>query len=282
MADDLVPSEGQRLSRDALERIIHRAAELQANQREIGDKLTEHEVLELGREVGIPTRHLQQALLEERTRAVTAGDRGLLTTVAGPKRVSAERTVPGNRSKVEPALSHWMIDVELLSVKRRYPQGTSWEARKDWLAAVKRGMGVGGRRYALARAKEIVGQVQNLEDGWCHVTLVADLSNTRNERVGGGAAFFGSGAAMTMIGVVLGVAIAVAAIPAVVGAAGGYAIARSNRSQVERVHVAMEQVLDKLEHGEIERPMGLLKPEGRDFVKKLTAEIKEIGKHFGS
>ena len=57
------------IDRAALERIIQRAAELQTAEREIGEGLTTDEVLALGREVGIPGRYLQQALLEERTRS---------------------------------------------------------------------------------------------------------------------------------------------------------------------------------------------------------------------
>jgi hypothetical protein len=279
MANDLVPSE-ERISREALERVIHRAAELQTKARDIGDQLTEQEVLELGKEVGIPTRYLQQALLEERAKEVATRDQGLLVGLAGPKRVSAERTVPGSEPDVEKALSHWMTEEELLTVKRRYPQGTSWEARKDFLAGMKSVLDMGGRKYPLARAKEILGQVQSLEDGWCHVTLIADLSNTRKERVVGGAAFLASGGTLTTIGIVLGVATAVAVIPAVVGVAGGVAIARTNRTQIERVHVAMEQVLDRLERSEITVPKGLPKKQPEELVKKLTAEIKEIGRSF--
>ena len=279
MAQDLVPSD-KRISREALERIIHRAAELHTKARDIGDQLTPDEVLELGKEVGIPTRHLQQALLEERARGVTAGDQGILVKLAGPKRLSAARTVPGQAAEVETALSHWMTAEELLTVKRRYPQGRSWEARKDLLAGIKRSLGVGGRRYALAQAKEILGRVEQLEDRWCHVTLIADLSNTRTGRVAGGAAFLASGATLTTIAVVLGVAAAVAVIPAVAGVAGGLAIARSHRSQVEHVQVAMEQVLDGLERDEIAVPADSPDGQAGGLVRRLTAEIREIGRNL--
>lgn len=280
MGNDLVPSDPQRIDREALERVIHRAAELQTRARDLGDQLTEQEVLELGKDVGIPARYLQQALLEERARSVAARDHGFLTKLAGPKRLTAERTIPGKPADVEETLSYWMTEGELLTVKRRYPEGTSWEPRKDWLAAIRRGFGIGGRRYALARTKEILGTVQRLEDGWCHVTLVADMSNTRTERVAGGAVFFASGATLTAIAVVLNVAAVAAIIPAVAGAAGGVGIARSNRSQIERVQVAMEQVLDRLERGEITVPKHQPKRQPEDFVKKLRAEIRQIGKGF--
>ena len=65
-----------RIDRAALERIIQRAAELQTSDRDIGEELTPDQVLALGREVGIPGRYLQQALLEERTRLVAARPAG--------------------------------------------------------------------------------------------------------------------------------------------------------------------------------------------------------------
>ena len=280
MNHDLVPSD-DRISRDALERIIHRAAELQAKQRDLGDQLSERDVLDLGKEVGIPTRHMQQALLEERARSVTAAESGFLTNLAGPQRVSAERTVPGGHAEVAEALTHWMTEVELLSVKRRYAQGTSWEPRKDWLSAVKRGLGVGGKKYALTRTREVLGRVQQLEDSWSHVTLIADVANLRAERVGGGALFFGAGGTMTAIAAVLGVATVAAVIPLVAGGVGGWAIARSNRAQIDGIQVSMEQVLDRLERKEIKLPKKSAPTGGGEFVKRLTAEIREFGKNLG-
>ncbi len=102
MAGDLVPSD-ERISREALDRIIHRAAELQASGREIGEHLTEQEVMQLGEEVGIPVKHLQRALLEERTRAVVMKDNAFLAKLAGPRRVKADRALPVKRPGVEEA-----------------------------------------------------------------------------------------------------------------------------------------------------------------------------------
>ena len=59
------------IDRKALERIVRRAAELQAGSQEIGEGLTSQEVLALGKDVGIPEGYLRQAMLEEQTRAGT-------------------------------------------------------------------------------------------------------------------------------------------------------------------------------------------------------------------
>ncbi len=62
-----------RIDRAALDRIIQRAAELQTGEHELGDEMTEDQVLALGRDVGIPARYLQQALIEERVRGAPGG-----------------------------------------------------------------------------------------------------------------------------------------------------------------------------------------------------------------
>lgn len=269
---DLVPADEQ-ISRKALERIIQRAAELQASERELGDSLTEEQVMELGREVGLPARYLQQALLEEKSRSI--GDGGWLSRFVGPARVTAQRTIQGDRDDIEAALGYWMTENELLTVKRRFKQQTSWESRRDLAASIKRGLGLSGKRYALSRAKEIIGEVRQLEEGWCHVTLSADLSNSRRDYLAGGTAFAGAGTAFTIVALVLSVAVPVAVIPVAVGAVGGGAIARGQVGVTERVHVALEQVLDRLEHGEASPPKtGPTLPSGSQITKMLKDEFR--------
>ena len=80
MAEELI-------GRDALERIIRRAAELQAGERDIGEGLKREDLLALGKEVGIPVRYLEQALVEERTRGPV--DTGWLARLAGPAALRA-------------------------------------------------------------------------------------------------------------------------------------------------------------------------------------------------
>jgi len=64
------------ISQDALDRIIKRAAELQAGEHDVGEGLSKDEVLALGKDVGIPNRYLQQALLEEQTRSLVESGTG--------------------------------------------------------------------------------------------------------------------------------------------------------------------------------------------------------------
>src|SRR2546426_12666037 len=86
------------ISRDALERIIKRAAELQAGEREIGEGLTTHEVLALGKDVGIPDRYLRQAMLGEQTRIVPEVATGTWAWLAGPRSLVSRPAGAGGRA----------------------------------------------------------------------------------------------------------------------------------------------------------------------------------------
>jgi hypothetical protein len=57
---------------------------------------------------------------------------------------------------------------------------------------------------------------------------------------------------------VLLAAVAIGAVPALAGVAGGVAVARTHRQILQRAQLALEQVLDRLEHNELRRPATLL------------------------
>ena len=264
---------GELISREALERIIKRAAELQAGAQDIGDGLTQDEVVALGKDVGIPSRYLQQAMLEERTRAVALTRRGFWAWLTGPRTLSADRVVPGDRAAVERALTRWMEAEESLQVKRRYPDRTSWEPKAGAFATIQRALGSKGRRFSLANAEEVTGHVTQLEPGFCHVGLAADIRPSRSRRLQGGAVVFTLGAlATTAFAVTLGL---IAVVPAVVLMPTAAAIARHHRVENERVQVALEQVLDRLERGEIRAEHALPGSEQHPF-ERIADQVRKV------
>jgi hypothetical protein len=274
--NDLVPSE-PRIDRPALERIIQRAAELQTKEREIGDGLSDTELMHLGEEVGILPQHLKKALSEERSRELAAADRGIITQFLGPRRVVAQRTVPGKAADTEAALRDWMSEGELLQVKRRYPDRTSWERREGGFTSLRRAFGGGGRKYVLASAAEVVTRVIETDERHCHVQLVADLANKRNGSLIGSSILVGGGATTTGIALVLGVMVPVAVIPIVLSAPIAALVARSHRNELEKFQVALEQILDRLEHEEIAVKQKLIGPD----VAGVGRIAQEIRKNLG-
>ena len=258
---------GELIRREALERIIQRAAELQAGERDIGEGLTEADVLALGQDVGIPTRYLRQALLEEQTRSVVTGGTGLFAWLTGPSLLTAERVVPGDRGAVERALTVWMEREESLQVKRRYADRTTWEPRVGAFASIQRALGARGKTFALARATEVGGQVTQLETGFCHVRLVADVRGERARRLWGAALLVLWGAVLAGVLPALGALAPWAAIPTAVAWAAALAVARRHRRENERIQVGLEQVLDRVEHGEIKPEHALPGPRVNTFVR---------------
>jgi hypothetical protein len=243
------------ISREALERIVKRAAELQAGEREIGDGLTERELLALGKDVGIPDRYLRQAMLEERTRTAPEPAAGGWAWLTGPGTVVAHRVVPGDRATVERTLSRWMEEEELLQPKRRFPDRTSWEPKVGAFASIQRALS-GGRRFPLARVTDVTGQVVQLEPGFCLVRLEADIRQQRAARISGASvlvvAGWGlSGALLAFAAAPLAFAQVLALLPGVALTGGAMAAARSYRRPNERTLVGLEQVLDRLERGEV-------------------------------
>jgi hypothetical protein len=271
--NDLVPSE-PRIDQAALERILQRATELQSKDREIGEGLTDTELMQLGEEVGILPQHLRKALSEERSRALVAADRGFVTRVAGPSRVAAQRTVNGKPEKIEAALRDWMEEGELLQVKRRYPDRTSWERKEGAFASLKRSFGAGGRKYVLAGATEVVAKVTATGEEQSHVQLVADLSNKRTGYLIGSSVLVGSGASISGVLLVLGVVVPAAVIPAVISLPIAARVARSHLKEVEKFQVALEQILDMLEHGDLEAKPKLIGP-SVSGVGRIADEIRK-------
>lgn len=270
---------GELVSREALERIIQRAAELQAGERDIGDGLTSGEVLALGKDVGIPDRYLRQAMLEEQTRTAPEVAAGTWAWLTGPRTVVAHRVVPGDRAAVERTLNRWMVDEELLQPKRHYADRTSWEPKAGAFASIQRAL-AGGRRYSLGRAGEITAQVVQLEPGFCLVRLEADIRQQRTNRISGGTVMTAVGWGLTgmtaLIAPPLALAQVLMLVPGVGLTIGGAMVARSYRGPNERLKIALEQILDRLERDETRAALGQGTPPVAQTFVRIAEEVRKV------
>jgi hypothetical protein len=241
------------LDRGALERVLARAAELQAGSGEAEVVLTEEQILELGKEVGLSAEHLRQALAEERTRIALPADRGGLSAkLLGGARVGASRVVPGRPREILGAIDAWMQRQECLQVKRQFADRIVWEARRDLVGTIRRALNVGGRGYALARAFEVAATAVPIDASRTIVRIDADLAPYRSRlaRQSAGATALGVAAGGVMVA--LHFAVLAAAAPVVLVGAGAFYAARGiNARTATSAQLALEQLLDRLERGEI-------------------------------
>lgn len=237
--------------------MLARAAELQgtAADTESSEQFTEEQLIELGREVGLSPQNLRQALAEERTRSAAPEDEhSLAASVLGPSRVTAARTVPGKAADVLEAIDVWMQRTETLIVKRHHSDRIVWEPSREFGVVIKRAFKPGGRDFALSNAHEVAATVIAIDDTRSHVVLEGDFRTNRS-RVG-----IQVGAAVGL-GAVLSGGLLFTLLPAVVAAAPVVAVAglglvggRQLQSRlISRAQLALEQLLDRLERGELKR-----------------------------
>src|SRR5438067_4447106 len=256
------------LDRQALERVLARAAELQGASAlpESGDLITEGQLLEIGNEVGLSPAVLNQALAEERTRVNVPEERGLVAQIAGAGFATATRTVPGTPRDILATIDSWMLRDECLQVQRRFADRITWEPQRGLFGKLRRTVNVTGRGYYLMDAEQVSATVLPVDASRVVVRLDADIHASRSRRVGIGTFVTAMGAAASGV---LGLALVVAHLPLFIaagaavlpfagGSFGGYRVARTHRGILSSVQLALEQILDRLEHGEFERSAGLL------------------------
>ncbi|MGI8618357.1 MAG: hypothetical protein ACR2L6_04610 [Gemmatimonadaceae bacterium] len=253
------------LDRAALDRVLARAAEIQlagASLSDTSESISEAQIIEIGKEVGLAPGVLRQALAEERTRIQLIEEGGLVAKVAGPSYASAGRTVEGQPMSILSAVDAWMVDKECLQVQRRFGERIVWEPQRGLWSGMKRTVNIGGRGYDLVRAASVAATVSEVSPGRTHIRIDADMSASRAARVRNAGILGGAGAVTAGGAAVLGLAITAAPIFILAGAMvpilgfgmAAYATAESHRAVAGRVQLAIEQILDRIEHGELRLP----------------------------
>ena len=248
------------VTRAGLERILARAAELQSAAGDTpdgSDTLTEGQVVELGREVGLSPAVIRQALAEERAHIAPAGEEGsgLAYQLFGASRVAAQRVVRGSPARILDTIDRWMQRDELLRVVRQRPDTHVWEPAHGFVGSLRRAFG--SRDYALFRANEISATVIGVEEGSSLVRLEADYSGLRGMlgKQSVAAAVVGSGISGVAVMMAVAIPAAVAVLPGIGITAAAYYRARSSqRHALNRAALTLEQILDRLERDDMQTP----------------------------
>src|SRR5881398_3488314 len=205
------------LDRQALERVLARAAELQgaSSLPESHDLISESQLLEIGGEVGLSPSTINQALAEERTRVNVPEERGLVAQIAGAGFASATRTVDGTQRDVLATIDSWMLRDECLQVQRRFADRITWEPQRGLFGKLRRTVNVTGRGYYLMDAEQVSATVLPVDASRAVVRLDADIRASRARRVGAGGAV---GAVGTVMSGVVGLGLVIAHLPLLLAA----------------------------------------------------------------
>jgi hypothetical protein len=262
-----------RFDRATLERIMQRAAELQTGEHDVGSEMSSDEVLALGKEVGIPERHLRQAMLEVQSQPAPPEAAGMLDQMVGPAVVTAQRVIAMEVDAIERfLLKH--LDEEAFRVQRSQPGRITWEPGSGWQAFMRRSM-TSGRPLMLQRASLIGATITTLEPGFSHVTLSAELKQVRGQYVGGSAAVGSTFVAGSAVLFALNAAALIALAPLPAAAGLGWIVLRQFRPIVERTQLGLEVALDHLERGST-KAAHQLPPRTVNLIGQIAGELKRV------
>ena len=268
MGSELTP----KFDQEALQRILQRAAELQADERDVSGSLDGSEVLALGRDVGIPERYLRQAMLEVGQTREAPEPEGWLDEMVGAASVHAERVVRGDPQAIEEALVRYLETEEVFGVIRRTEGQVMLEPVGGWQAAVRRA--TGSKKFMLKKAERISVTIVPLEPGLCQVVLRATLRDLRRGYIGGAAALLSTAVAATVVLGALNAFWPVLLMP-LPGAFGfSWAIGKAYKSEAERTQLGLECALDHAERGAVRASHQL--PGRKTMLDTVISEIETL------
>ncbi len=252
MADSPRTPAGPALSRAALERVLARAARLQGATGEGDDagSMTEAQIVELGKEVGLSADALRGALAEELKPYAGTGRIGRDREAC--RRVRREYRPNGARRCGRGARGARRVDAAQRGTRGEAslcgPAGMGSAAR--FLSAFRRALTISRKRkLELAAANDVTAIVAEVSPGQSHARIVADFRGTRNSRVTKG---LGLSLLFALLVAAPLVSIGMAPLLAATGAALAVSITlfvtRSKYNHlIARAQVALEQALDRLE-----------------------------------
>jgi hypothetical protein len=251
------------LDRAALERVLARAAELQSQEApETVGALSDEQILELGKEVGLTPEALRRAMAEERGRVTLPDGDGIAGSWLGAGNLAAARVVPGTPESVLTALDGVLRGDLPFEISRRFADRIQWVPKGGFLDAMRSQFGGRAEGMDLRFAEEVSASVVAVDARHVHVRLDASMAGSRREAVTSSVAWTGLASALGFV-VAITSAPLLLTIPVFGGvtALGLMSSRRGYRQKAVRVGTALEQLLDRLEFGPAKRRGG--------FVEKL-------------
>lgn len=178
-----------------LDLIVRRAAEIQNKHGDPGSPLlSEEEVVEIGRQVGLQPDYVRRAMAEVHAESLApkrpSGNR-ILDLIAGDSRVEVRRVIAGDPTSIQQRIERQLRDEEKLTALRCRPMRSVWEASGSAMVRLERMMNFSGKEYVLADIRQVELAVAEIEPGWSLATITADVANKRDEMLYGAAAVVG-------------------------------------------------------------------------------------------
>jgi hypothetical protein len=271
------------VTRQDLERVVRRAAELYTRETEAEDNLTEAEVLRIAEEIGLPDRHVRQALYEL---PITPSAQGALDRWYGPPLVQGTRVVPAPPVRAMDRIEEYLVTREFLQLLRRQGTRAAFTPADDAISNVARAVRRPSGQWHVARSRRVLVEVRSMPDNDSHVRIELDFARQRARALRAGVA--GGVAVGLPLAVLIGfpvggllldlaggpAAFAAAATTGLTALAGsvatGAALGRARfRARVDNARIELAALLDRLEAG------GKLDPPPAPWLRGLRSRITD-------
>lgn len=245
-----------RLDRDAAERVLRRAVQLDDDVAGEDHRVSVQALVEAAAELGIDGVDVRRAVVEERLGMLSTRRRPA-DALAGPECFVVARVLDGDPGAVLDRVDEWMRRGRVLR-RSRSPQGVDgapgwveYSRRNDPIAGAQRAVRAfqgHGRLAHVRRVRVLVGRVDRRR---CVVGLIVDGSRSRRAAVAGAAATTLGGAAVSVDMVVaLGHPWPLAVGGVALSAFAGVGVMWTRRIWTDGVDGDLEALLDAVESGE--------------------------------
>ncbi len=254
-----------------VDRVLHRAVELQVDQAAAPSRLAGADLVRVAAEVGVSEANLRRALAE--VLASPEDERDFWAGLLAPDRVVESQAIAGTAADADRLVGEWMRQFEGMRLRRRVDGGGVWEKDRHLFTRIRMGLGMGsGGR--LRSVRDVTHRVVPAGAGEQVVSMTADTSGVR--AVGQAALAVGAAAGgAALVGAAVGVDGA-AQLGALAGAAAGTAawlggVVWAVRARVGRIRDSLQRVLD-----------GVADPAVGTYEDSLVGQIDRLRRHWWS
>ncbi len=267
---------GERLDREAVDRILARAHRLEETTPVTDSGVEPEALIAAASEVGIDPNAVRDSLAIERL-SISAPPARRLDRLAGSADVVVERDLHLTVDQTIAGVQAWLTSLHRLTCDRRSDGTLFARRRSDTTARIGRTLSTARGEGRLAASSLVVQAVPQTVGSTptrprTLVRISADRSGPRQARLAGGGSLAATGvagggvAALATAGADALVAFPVVAVPLAVG---GYFLARSGRGHADRLELELERVLSRVERGDV--PTGLLGRMARSARRTVNA-----------
>lgn len=239
-------SEPQRINRDAAERVLRRAVELDDSPRDPGVQLSVEALVEAAADLGMDPSFVQRAVAEEQA-GLLEPHVSPLDRFAGPRAISASRIVDQTLGDAVSLVDDWLRRAWAFRRVRGADTDSLYRRRTDPAAAVQRAVrSISGKDNA-DKVRQLRVFAHSISPERTLVALVADMQGSRTAAEVSGASLGGAGVVASTATALVNTPWLWLGVPASVALGLGVMVGR--KTWTNGIDDDLEGLLDKVEKG---------------------------------